>query len=292
MRRRLATLLLAGTLAAAAAPTAAQGSEGRLPVPVAEALQRAGLPADAMAAVVLPSARFGPRWLWQADRAMQPGSTMKLLTSIVALDQLGPNHRGFTELLTYAPQQGDVLAGDLVLRGGADPELDLAQLWAMLAELRHTHGIREIAGDIVVDRTLFRPQRQELGRPPFDEQPEFPYNVVPDALQLNGSLMRLELSSEDDAATPGGAPQVRARALPALPDLVIDASAMRLTERDCKDWDDDWISPPLIDEPMPGTLRVRLQGGFPRDCLQRPSLQLIDRQAMVERQLRREREIR
>jgi D-alanyl-D-alanine carboxypeptidase/D-alanyl-D-alanine-endopeptidase (penicillin-binding protein 4) len=31
---------------------------------------------------------------------------------------------------------------------------------------------------------------------------------------------------------------------------------------------------------------VRLRGGFPKDCLQRPSLQLIDRQAMVERQLR------
>ena len=279
-------LLLAISLGCALPPAAAQSADPRLPAAVAEALAKAQLPAEALAAVVLPSTRLGPRWLWQADRAMQPGSTMKLLTSIVALDRLGPNHRGFTELLTTAPQQGDVLAGDLVLRGGADPELSLAQMWAMLAELRHTPGIREIAGDIVIDRTLFHPQRQELGLPPFDEQPEFPYNVVPDALQLNGSLMRLEISSEPDPAAPAGAPVVHARTLPPLPDLLIDTSQMRLSERACKDWDLDWISPPLVDEPLPGTLRVRLQGSFPRDCSQRPSLQLIDRQALVVRQLR------
>ena len=279
-------LLLSLGLVGAGLPAAAQNPDPRLPAAVAEALAKAQLPAEALAAVVLPSTRLGPRWLWQADRAMQPASTMKLLTSMVALDRLGPNHRGFTELLTSAPQQGDVLAGELVLRGGADPELSLAQLWHLLAELRHTLGIREIAGDIVIDRTLFRPQRPELGLPPFDELPEFPYNVVPDALQLNGSLMRLEISSEIDPAAPAVGPLVRARTLPPLPDLVIDASALRLSERACKDWELDWVSPPLIDEPLPGTLRVRLQGGFPKDCSQRPSLQLIDRQALVERQLR------
>mgnify|MGYP003374162968 CR=1 FL=1 len=283
--------LVTAVLTTAAAPAAAQGSQSRLPAAVTEALQRAQVPVDALAGVVLPLTRFGPRWQYQADRPMQPGSTIKLVTSIVALDRLGPNHRGFTELLTSAPQQGDVLAGDLVLRGGADPELGLPQLWAMLAELRHTHGIREIAGDIVVDRTLFRPQRQELGVPPFDEQPEFPYNVVPDALQLAGSLMRLEISSEDPSQPSGtvngtSVGTLTARALPPLPGLVIDASGMRLTDRPCKDWDEDWITPPLVDEPEPGTLRVRLQGGFPKGCTQRPSLQLIDRQALVERQLR------
>lgn len=293
--RPIVALLAAAVLAAVAAPAAAQGNQSRLPAAVTEALQRAQVPVDALAGVVLPLTRFGPRWQYQADRPMQPGSTIKLVTSIVALDRLGPNHRGFTELLTSAPQQGDVLAGDLVLRGGADPELGLPQLWAMLAELRHTHGIREIAGDIVIDRTLFHPQRQELGVPPFDEQPEFPYNVIPDALQLAGSLMRLEISSEVPAP-PGGtasgasgdmpAGTPTARALPPLPGLVIDASGMRLTDRPCKDWDEDWITPPLVDEPEPGMLRVRLQGGFPKGCTRQPSLQLIDRQALVERQLR------
>ena len=278
--------LLLGCASAAAQPAGlVPGTHSLLPAAVSEALQRAKVPADALAAVVLPLTRLGARWQYQADRPMQPGSTMKLVTSIVALDLLGPNHRGFTELLTAAPQQGErgeVLAGDLVLRGGADPELGLPQLWAMLAELRHGAGIREIAGDIVIDRTLFRPHRPELGLPPFDEQPEFPYNVVPDALQLGGNLLAIEITSQD----PGRPGEISARAVPPLPGLLIDASAMRLTDRACKDWDADWLSPAQVDEPEPGTLQVRLQGGFPRACTQRQDLQLIDRLALAERQLR------
>ena len=201
-------LLCLGTAAAAALPAAAQP----LPEPVLQALQQARVPADALGVAVLPAApgalaRLAPRLLHQADRPMQPASTLKLLTSVVALDQLGPNVRGFTELLTRAPQQGDTLAGDLVLRGGADPEFDLPQLWALLLDLRQVHGIRMLGGDVVVDRTLFRPARPERDATPFDERPEFAYNLVPDALQLNSHLLQVEISSE------GGGPP-RARALP------------------------------------------------------------------------------
>lgn len=277
VRRALCCLaLLAG--AATAQP---------LPEPVLQALQQAGVPAEALGVAVLPATpgalgrlapRLQPQLLHQADRPMQPASTLKLLTSVVALHQLGPNLRGFTELLTRAPQQGDVLAGDLVLRGGADPELDLAQLWALLLQLRQVHGIRVIDGAIVVDRTLFRPSAPEREAQPFDERPEFAYNLVPDALQLNSHLLQVEISSE------GGAP--RARALPPLPGLVIDAGALRLTDRPCTEWAKDWESPPPADISEPGVLRLRLQGGFPRGCVQRPSLFLLDPLALAERQLR------
>jgi len=254
-----------------------------LPEAVAQALQQAQVPADALGAVVLPAGtglanRLAPRWAHQADRPMQPASTLKLLTSVVALDQVGPNVRGFTELLTRAPQQGDVLAGDLVLRGGADPEFDLPQLWAMLLDLRQVHGIRELAGDIVVDRTLFRPSRPERDATPFDERPEFAYNLVPDALQLNSHLLQIEISSES------GAPQ--ARALPPLPGLRFDTSALRLSDRPCAEWVQDWQSPPPAEAAEPGVLRIRLQGAFPRACTQRPSLSLLDPLALAERQLR------
>ncbi len=319
--QRLRPVLIAAVCSglAAAGPAAAQPArlalpDNPLPAAVAEALQRAQLPADALAAVVLPvgpsgqyspnnpngpiarsaaeaadaanarnarTARNSPRWARQADRLMQPASTAKLVTTIVALDRLGPNMRGFTELLSAAPQQGDVLAGDLVLRGGADPELGLPQLWALLAELRW-QGIREIAGDIVLDRTLFRPAGPTINAVPFDAWPELAYNQAPDALQLNANLMGLEISSEDPAV-PG---QVVARALPPLPGVEIDASALRLTDRTCRDWSEDWISPPLRAEPAPGRLRITLRGGFPKGCSQRTGLALIDSTALAERHLR------
>lgn len=248
-----------------------------LPLSVHAALDAAGLPADALALAVLPVEGRFPRWLVQAERPMQPGSTMKLVTTAVALDLLGPNHRGSTELLSTADVRDGVLQGDLVLRGGADPELGLPQLWALLGELRRL-GVREIAGDVLIDRTLFQPPRADIGLPPFDEAPEFPYNGIPDALQLDANLLEVELESDASG-------RVRARAWPPLPALEVDANAMVPSARPCADWDEDWQSPPEVSASA-GVLRVALRGGFPPACSQRVRLHLLDRLALNERQVR------
>ncbi|NDH29379.1 MAG: hypothetical protein EBX72_02650, partial [Betaproteobacteria bacterium] len=72
----------------------------------------------------------------RADAPMQPASTIKLLTSAVALDRLGPEHRGFTELQSAASIQDERLHGDLWLIAGADPEFGLSTMWEMLLQLR------------------------------------------------------------------------------------------------------------------------------------------------------------
>jgi D-alanyl-D-alanine carboxypeptidase/D-alanyl-D-alanine-endopeptidase (penicillin-binding protein 4) len=82
-----------------------------------------------------------------------------------------------------------------------------------MLELREA-GVRHIDGDIVLDRQLFNPARLDIGVPPFDESPEFPYNVIPDALQLAGNLQVLELVSDRS--------EVRARLRPELPGVRVD----------------------------------------------------------------------
>jgi D-alanyl-D-alanine carboxypeptidase/D-alanyl-D-alanine-endopeptidase (penicillin-binding protein 4) len=266
-----ATLALVSALALQPAPALAQH---RLPPDVQSALARAGVPADALAAVALPLRHRDRAWRWRAEVPMAPASTMKLLTSIVALDRLGPGHRGFTELRSAAALEGRVLRGDLVLKGGVDPDLGVEQFWGLLLELRG-QGVDEIAGDLLVDRSAFRPARMDLGVPPFDEAPEFPYNVIPDALQLADALLPLEISSA------GG--EVRARSVPPLPGLRL-ASRMTLTERRCEDWSVDW-RPARVTESA-GELTIELNGGFPRGgaegCSARAPLQLIDRQRLTE----------
>lgn len=149
-----------------------------LPAPVRAALERAGLDASTLAVAVLPvdrPARVGDAvgLLHQADRPMQPASAMKVVTSAVALDRVGPNLRGYTELRTAAPIEAGRLRGDLVLRGGADLELGLPQLWALMLELREA-GVRHIDGDIVLDRQLFNPARLDIGVPPSMSRPSSP----------------------------------------------------------------------------------------------------------------------
>jgi serine-type D-Ala-D-Ala carboxypeptidase/endopeptidase (penicillin-binding protein 4) len=277
MTPRLAALLsLCASLACA--PLPARAFDDPLPAPVQAALDAAGLPADALGAIAIPQTFWARRWQVRADRPMQPGSAMKLVTTVVALDRLGPNHRGRTELLAAGPIEGGVLRGDLVLKGGADPELDLPALWRLLHELRHTHGVYTIDGDLLLDRTLFRPARIDLGLAPFDEAPERPYNVIPDALMLEGNLVGLALASEASGA-------VRARLVPALEGVTLDASALAAGERACADWDDDWRAP-SVTETAPGQWHIALRGAFARGCQVRAELQLLDRNVLAERQLR------
>jgi serine-type D-Ala-D-Ala carboxypeptidase/endopeptidase (penicillin-binding protein 4) len=271
-RQTAAALLACGTWCSSMAHAVA------LPAEVQAALTQAGVSADALAVLVVPAGAIrtsGPRLAHQAERAMQPGSTMKLVTSVVALDRLGPNHRGRTSLWSAAPQVGDVLQGDWVLKGGADPEFSLPQLWALLQELRF-QGIREITGDLIVDRTLFHPARRDQGLPPFDDAPEFEYNVIPDALHLASSLLPLELSSTGAA--------LAVRSLPALPGLRFDTTQVQVVNAPCNAWGDLWKTPEVRSQQ--GDITVVVGGRFPADCTRRVNLQVIDRQALTERLVR------
>jgi D-alanyl-D-alanine carboxypeptidase/D-alanyl-D-alanine-endopeptidase (penicillin-binding protein 4) len=264
-------LLLAAALALAGCATAPTP----VPDPVQAALAQAGLPADSLGYVLQPLDGSRPALTRRADDAMAPGSTMKLVTATVALEKLGINHRGRTELLASTPPVDGVIQGPLILRGGADPDLDWPALWWLLRQLRES-GVRDIRGGLLIDRTLFNPTRFDVGLPPFDEAPEFAYNVIPDALHLNGSLLDYELQ-----ATATG---VTARSLPALAGLTVDASAMTLSPRACKDWDAVWK--PAIAQPAGEGWLLQLQGAFPANCRQRAPLQLVDRQWLVTQAVR------
>ncbi len=252
-----------------------------LPAAVKAALLKAGVPEDAMAAIALPLGPSGTPWQYRADMPMQPASTMKLLTAIVALDRLGPNHRSSTELRSAAPLNGGVLQGDLVLKGGADPELGVPQFWQMLVDLKQA-GVTRIEGDLLLDRTLFRPARMDIGVPPFDDEMEFQYNVIPDALELAGNLLPLEIRSGPDG--------VRANTVPPL-DGIEFSSRMAVTATPCKDWDSVW-KPAVVQREagagsgVAGRTRIELQGGFPANCSQRTALQIIDRTDLADRLFR------
>ena len=266
----MATCLLAWTWAAAPLPAHAQA----LPEPVLQALAQARLSATSLAVAALPLHNDAVPWGWQPARVMQPGSSMKLVTSIVALDRLGPNHRAFTELRTAAPLVDGTLRGDLALVGGGDVELGLPQLWGLLVELQHA-GVRRIQGQLLLDRTRYRPARPDVGVPPFDASPEFPYNVIPDALNLAGSLLPLELRATETG--------VEATTVPRLPGVRFE-NRMSLVDARCQDWDDHWK--PAAEQREGATLTFTLQGAFPRNCTTRTELQLLDRTELAERLFR------
>ena len=161
-----------------------------LPAPVAQALKGAGIPMAATAIWVREVDTVMPRLAVNARVAMNPASTMKLVTTYAALDLLGPAYVWKTEAFTSGSLNDGVLTGDLHLRGGGDPRLTYDQFGRLLRQIR-ARGIKEVRGDLVLDRSAFAVSAIELGH--FDAQPMRPYNVAPDALLVNFKAVTLEL---------------------------------------------------------------------------------------------------
>lgn len=84
---------------------------------------------------------------------MRPASTMKVLTSVTALDCLGANHQFTTEVRTRGQIAGHTLVGDLVCVGDMDPSFDNGDMKLLVDRVRQA-GIDTICGAVVADKSM------------------------------------------------------------------------------------------------------------------------------------------
>ena len=214
IHRAFACLLLS------AAATFAQ-AQNPLPPAVTQALVTAGIPSSAVGAVVQEVGSRQATLSLNAATPMNPASVMKLVTTFAALELLGPAYRWKTEVWVSGRLHDGLLQGDLILKGGGDPKLDLESFWILLRALRGK-GLREIRGDVVLDRSFFDRVAGDPGR--FDGDPFRPYNVLPDALLVNYRSLRFRFYPENGA--------VRIHVEPHPPALTI-ANVLRLAQGHC-----------------------------------------------------------
>ena len=83
------------------------------------------------------------------DTRLPPASVEKSITSLFALEKLGPAHRFATRVLATGPVSGGMVQGDIVLAGGGDPTLQTDQLGDLVARLAKT-GLKGATGRFVV----------------------------------------------------------------------------------------------------------------------------------------------
>jgi len=117
-----------------------------------------------------------------ADVARNPASTIKLLTTFLALEDLGPAYTWRTEVYLDGQLKDGRLDGDLYLKGYGDPFLVTERVWLLLRGLRQ-RGLRDIDGDLVIDNSFFVVAPEDSGA--FDGQPYRVYNVTPQAFLIN-----------------------------------------------------------------------------------------------------------
>jgi len=125
-----------------------------------------------------------------AERPRIPASTIKLVTSIAALDLLGPDHQWHTEVRIDGEVVAGTLEGRLSIKGYGDPFLSTEDYAALIRAVR-AKGIRHIAGDLILDNShLVAPT---AGRGDFDGAAQRSYNALPAALSLNRQVTDVHL---------------------------------------------------------------------------------------------------
>ena len=140
-----------------------------------------------------------------AGMSLNPASTLKLYTTALAFDQLGPDHRFTTDVLKSGVLANGTLNGNLVIRGGGDPALSRRYFdgdgngpMRALARQVAEAGIRRITGDVIGDANAFEPKPVPDGW--LNRYLHASYAARVSALSLNENLIHV-------VVTPGRAGQ-------------------------------------------------------------------------------------
>jgi D-alanyl-D-alanine carboxypeptidase/D-alanyl-D-alanine-endopeptidase (penicillin-binding protein 4) len=196
-----------------------------IPPAVSAALKRAGIPDSAVGLTIQEVTGSKALLSHNPNEPMSPASTMKLVTSDAALELLGPAFTWKTQAYVSGIQTGDVLQGDLIIKGSGDPKLVIENFWLFMRQIR-AKGIREINGNLILDRSIFEDRIYDSAT--FDGDPLKPYNAGPDALLLNFKAFRFQFT-----------PDIVNGLVNVLVDPNVtgyEVAAPKLTRDDCGDW--------------------------------------------------------
>ena len=229
-----------------------------LPATVRQALKQAQVPPHGLSVLVVaaPSSadkQEPPRLRHREQESVNPASVMKLFTTYAGLQLLGADFTWRNRVYTDGSVQSGVLNGNLILRGSGDPKLVIERLQDLIGQVM-AQGVREVRGNIVLDRSVF----DVTTRPdPFDDEPLRPYNVSPDGLLLNFKSVIYTFSP--DAAN--GRALVRSE--PPLAGLSVTPD-VPLRNGPCQDWRGE------LKADFSQPLQTRFSGSYTASCGERP----------------------
>lgn len=265
-------LLLCAIAAAAAGDVLARPPVRPVPEPVPEPAQSLAQPASVAMALEPPMARWlqdaglsgadvgvavrrldppGPGRLvygLNEQAAMNPASTMKVVTTWVALAKLGPEFRWRTAAYLRGKLRRGVLNGDLIIRGSGDPKFVIEDLDEWVRHMRGA-GLNEIRGDLVIDDSIF--DARDLQTTAIDGDRSQPYNVAPSGALMNFKATRFVVRGDGSVVLD-----------PALADVRID-NRVRLVQGRCRF---GAAGLKVSDEVAAGAPVIRVDGSYSSGC--------------------------
>ena len=188
-----------------------------------------------------------------AQQARKPASVMKVLTTVVALHELGPTFRFRTDVYADMAVDKGIVQGNLYLQGNGDPFLVTESFWRLLKDLRHL-GLAHVTGDLVIDGSGFSVAEAYSGD--FDGHLSRAYNVLPHATLVNFFATRFKFFADPNNDA------VRIVVDPPMSTLQID-NRIKLTEARCSNGNRKVDMRILQTDPV---AKIEFTGKFPKSC--------------------------
>lgn len=180
-----------------------------LPAALLATLRKSGVPLQNFGVSVRPVDAAAPTMSLNGEEPFLLASTTKVVTSLAALNLLGPSHQWRTQAYSTAPPGSGRMAGDLVIVGGS-AGLTPAELRRWFKQMRG-EGLSQISGQIVLDRfsLLYESQPGQAATTAAEAAPgEAAPGAVPDAQTYNrGALVVVVQPSQGELASVGLQPR-------------------------------------------------------------------------------------
>ncbi|MEE3236343.1 MAG: D-alanyl-D-alanine carboxypeptidase/D-alanyl-D-alanine-endopeptidase [Pseudomonadota bacterium] len=236
-------------------------AQDALPPSVKNALSYRKVPDNALSIFVEDLASGEVVLAWNDDTPRNPASVEKMVTTLIALDILGPTYRWKTEVSAVGVVSRGTLVGDLLIKGYGDPYLVTERFWQMLRRVRQL-GIENIDGNLLLDDSYFDVGNYDPAA--FDREPLRAYNVPPSALLTNFKVIRYYFVPEPAMS------RVRVTLEPPLENLEI-VNQLTTTNGACRGYQRGIAIIPNEDYS-----RITLSGRFPSGC----EIYALDRTAL------------
>ena len=228
-------------------------SEQILPVSIRSVLKHRNIPVDSLSLYVVDLKNSETLLSWNEGESKIPASTIKILTTLVALEELGPNYKWKTDvhLLGDIDTDKNTLQGDLLLKGYGDPFLVSSRVWQLIHYLR-SREIKNIDGNLLLDDSFFKIVDYDPSA--FDNEPLRAYNVEPNALMMNFKVINYFFYPDDSSKN------VQIYMDPFIKDLQI-INRLSTVDGECRGYQRG-----ITISPNEKYNKFIFSGEFPRDC--------------------------
>lgn len=132
------------------------------------------------------------------DKIVRPASNLKLLTSAMVLNELGPDFRYSTKMYGLGSLSGNTWQGDIIIRGSGDPSIsgtfyndDRFYVFEKFYQALDSLGIRKVEGALIGNDSYFDQYSYPEGW--SWEDLSFYYGVEINALSFNESAVDLRV---------------------------------------------------------------------------------------------------